>query len=141
MNEAGLSRVSRVKAPVSLHSVKIYFLMPTIGIRTDFDRLQKRWIFGALALAFVVHLIVAGLLGWYRIPGLKTPYFDQAPAGPFNVKEIEINPDSIKPDQENPISKLPVVEPPKDSSQFNLDPNLVEKDLDRKSTSLSTPSV
>ncbi|HUB66763.1 MAG TPA: OmpA family protein [Candidatus Methylacidiphilales bacterium] len=115
--------------------------MPIIGIRTDFDRVQKRWVIGALGIAFLIHLIVAGLLGWYKIPGLKTPYFDQSPAGPFNVKEIEINPDSIKPEQENPIAKLPVVEPPKDSSQFNLDPNLVEKTLQAPQASLSTPSV
>jgi len=116
--------------------------MPTIGVHADFERLQKRWIFGAIAIAFLLHLIVAGLLGWYKIPGLKTPYFDQhTSAGPFNVKEIEINPDSLKSDQENPIAKLPLAEPPKNPSQFNLDPNLVEKTLQTPQASLSTPSV
>jgi len=116
--------------------------MPIIGVHTDFDRVQKRWILGAIALAFLAHVVVAGLLGWYKIPGLNIPALNpNASAGPFNVKQIEINPDSIKSQQDNPIAKLPLAEPPKNPSQFNLDPNLIEKTLQTPQPTLSTPSV
>ena len=33
--------------------------MPSIGVHTDVERLQKRWVLGALGIAFVIHLVVA----------------------------------------------------------------------------------
>ena len=115
--------------------------MPSIGVHTDLDRLQKRWVLGALGIAFVIHLIVAWAMGWYKIPALEIPSSHSAPTGPFTVKRIEINPASLKSDQPDPIAKLPVAEPPKNPSEFNLDPNLVEKALQAPQPSLATPSV
>ena len=116
--------------------------MPTLGVHADFEPLQKRWIFGAIGIAFLLHVVVAGLLGWYKIPGVNIPAFNpSASAGPFNVKEIEINPDALKSEQDNPIARLPAAEPPKNPSEFNLDPNLVEKTLQTPQPSLSAPSV
>ena len=57
------------------------------------------------------------------------------------MKRIEINPAALKSQQDDPIAKLPVAEPPKNPSQFNLDPNLVEKALQAPQPSLATPSV
>jgi outer membrane protein OmpA-like peptidoglycan-associated protein len=106
------------------------------------ERTQKRWVFGAIGLAVLLHIMLAGALGWYKIPGLETPFFDHtAPTGPFTVKRIEINPDSLKAQQDDPIARLPVAEPPKNPSQYNLDPNLVGKALQTPLPSLSTPSV
>lgn len=97
---------------------------------------------GALGIALIIHVLVAGALGWYKIPGLSTPYFHrEVPAGPFTVKRIEINPDSLKAQQNDPIAKLPVAEPPRNPSQYNLDPNLVGKAMQAPLPALSTPSV
>ena len=115
--------------------------MPHIGVHTDVERLQKRWILGALGIAFAIHLVVAWALGWYKIPGMEVPYSHSAPTGPFNVKRIEINPDAFKSQQEDPIAKLPVAEPPKNPAEFNLDPNAVEHALQTPQPSLATPSV
>lgn len=115
--------------------------MPTIGVHTDLERLQKRWIFGALGIAFGIHLVVAWAMGWYKIPGMEIPFNHSQPTGPFTVKRIEINPDSLKSQQDDPIAKLPVAEPPKNPAQFNLDPNLVEKALQTPQPALATPSV
>ena len=115
--------------------------MPTIGVHADLMRLQKRWILGALGIAFVFHLVLAWALGWYKIPGMEVPFSHSAPTGPFTVKRIEINPEALKSQQEDPIAHLPVVEPPKNPAQFNLDPNLVEKALQAPQPSLATPSV
>ncbi len=115
--------------------------MPTIGVHADLIRLQKRWIFGALGIALVIHLFLAWALGWYKIPGLAIPANQSQPTGPFTVKRIEINPNALKSDQTDPIAKLPVAEPPKNPAQFNLDPNLVEKALQTPQPSLATPSV
>jgi outer membrane protein OmpA-like peptidoglycan-associated protein len=57
------------------------------------------------------------------------------------VKQIEINPDALKSQQDDPIARLPVAEPPKNPAQFNLDPNLVEKALQTPQPALATPSV
>jgi OOP family OmpA-OmpF porin len=114
--------------------------MPSIGVHTDVERLQKRWVLGALGIALVLHLILAWALGWYKIPRPEIPYYSQ-PTGPFVVKQIEINPDSLKSHQDDPIARLPVAEPPKNPAQFNLDPNLVEKALQTPQPALATPSV
>jgi outer membrane protein OmpA-like peptidoglycan-associated protein len=115
--------------------------MPTIGVHADLERLQKRWIFGALGIAFVIHLIVAGALGWYKLPGMEVPYSHSQPTGPFTIKRIEINPDALKSHQDDPIAHLPVAEPPKNPAQFNLDANSVERALQAPQPALATPSV
>ncbi len=115
--------------------------MPHIGVHTDVEHLQKRWILGALGIAFVIHLVVAWALGWYKIPGMEVPYSHTPPTGPFTVKRIEINPDAFKSQQDDPIAKLPVAEPPKNPAEFNLDPNAIEKALQTPQPSLATPSV
>lgn len=114
--------------------------MPIIGVHADVERLQKRWILGALGIAFVIHLVAAWALGWYKIPRPEIPYYNQQ-TGPFVVKQIEINPDALKSQQDDPISRLPLAEPPKNPAQFNLDPNLVEKALQTPQPALATPSV
>jgi outer membrane protein OmpA-like peptidoglycan-associated protein len=115
--------------------------MPLIGVHTDVEHLQKRWIFGALGIALVFHAVLAWALGWYKIPGLEVPFNHSAQTGPFTIKQIEINPDAFKSDQQNPVSNLPVVQPPQNPAEFNLDPNLVEKALQTPQPSLATPSV
>jgi len=112
-----------------------------IGVETQAERLQKRWILGALALALVIHVIVAGLLGWYKIPGLEVPSDHSPPTGPFTVRQIEINPDALKSPQEDPIKQLPVADPSKSPAQFNLDPNQIERALQTPQPSLATPAV
>jgi len=115
--------------------------MPSIGVHADLERLQKRWVFGALGIALVIHLVLAWALGWYKIPGMEVPFNHSQPTGPFTVKRIEINPDALKSRQDDPIARLPVAEPPKNPAQFNLDPNLVEKALQTPQPALATPSV
>jgi OmpA-OmpF porin, OOP family len=115
--------------------------MPTLSIEAALERAQKRWIFGALGVALLLHIVLAGALGWYKITGLEVPFDHSTPTGPFTVKRIEINPDALKVDQSDPIAKLPVVEPPKNPSDFNLDPNLVEKSLQAPLPALSAPAV
>ena len=115
--------------------------MPPIGVHADVERLQKRWVFGALGIAFVVHLAGAWALGWYKIPGMEVPFSHSQPTGPFTVKRIEINPDALKSQQDDPIARLPMADPSKNPAQFNLDPNLVEKALQTPQPALATPSV
>src|SRR5260221_10637070 len=115
--------------------------MPTIGVHADLESANKRWILGALGIALLIHVVMAWALGWYKIPGLEVPFHHSRPTGPFTVKRIEINPDALKPRQDNPIARLPVAEPPKNPAQFNLDPNLVEKALQTPQPALATPSV
>jgi outer membrane protein OmpA-like peptidoglycan-associated protein len=105
------------------------------------ERVQKRWLFGALGIALLLHGGAAGLLGWYHIKGLEIPSDHTTPTGPFTVKRIEIDPDALKSNQSDPIAKLPVAEPPKNPSQFNLDPNLVVKALQTPLPKLSAPVV
>src|SRR5208282_2724638 len=126
--------------PSFRYSVKIS-PMPAIGVHADLERLQKRWILGALGIALVIHLAVAWAMGWYKIPGMEVPFNHSQPTGPFTVKRIEINPDALKSRQDDPIARLPVAEPPKNPAQFNLDPNLVEKALQTPQPALATPSV
>jgi outer membrane protein OmpA-like peptidoglycan-associated protein len=112
-----------------------------MGVHTDVESLQKRWILGALGIALVIHLVLAWALGWYKIPGMEVPFSHSRPTGPFTVKRIEINPDALKSQQDDPIARLPVAEPPKNPAQFNLDQNLVEKALQTPQPALATPSV
>jgi outer membrane protein OmpA-like peptidoglycan-associated protein len=115
--------------------------MATIGIHVDEDRLQKRWILGALGIAFLIHVVAAWAMGWYKIPAPAIPAFHTGATGTFTLKRIEISPDALKPQQEDPIAKLPAAEPPKNPSEFNLDPNLVEKALQTPQPALAVPSV
>ena len=70
--------------------------MPLIGVNTDLDLdgSQKKWIFGALGIAFVIHLVFACALGWYHIPGLEIPSNHSKATGPFVLKSIEVSPDA-----------------------------------------------
>jgi OmpA-OmpF porin, OOP family len=115
--------------------------MPTIGVHTDGERLQKRWVLGALGIAFVIHLAGAWALGWYKIPGMEVPFSHSPPTGPFTIKSIEFNPDALKSHQDDPLSHMPVAEPPKNPAQFNLDAGAVDKALQSPQPVLATPSV
>jgi outer membrane protein OmpA-like peptidoglycan-associated protein len=107
----------------------------------DAQRLQKRWIFGALGIALVVHLVAAWAMGWYKIPAMRLPALEPKPA-PFVVKQIEVNPDSLKPDQvPDPIKNLPAANPPANPADFNLDPAQVEKAMQAPQPQLATPTV
>ena len=115
--------------------------MSTLGVHAEAERLQKRWILGALGIAFFIHVGVAGALGWYRIPGMEMPSHHSAQTGPFTLKRVEINPDSLKARQDDPLSHLPTTEPSKNLAQFTLDPAAVEKSLQAPQPALATPSV
>jgi OOP family OmpA-OmpF porin len=115
--------------------------MPPVAIHAALERAQKRWIFGALALAILLHLGLVGALGLYKIICLEVPFSHSAPTGPFTVKRIEINPDALRADQPDPIAKLPAAEPPKNPAQFNLDPHLIEKALQTPLPALTSPPV
>ncbi len=71
--------------------------MPSIGVKTDVERLQTRWIWGAVGIAFFIHLAGAGMLGWYRIPSMEVPFNHHAATGPFTVKRIEIERCEVRP--------------------------------------------
>jgi outer membrane protein OmpA-like peptidoglycan-associated protein len=115
--------------------------MATIGVHADAERLQKRWIFGALGLALIIHLVGAWAMGWYKIPALKIPALETK-AGPFVVKQIEVNPDALKPQSEpDPIANLPAASTPANPSDFNLDPNQIEKALQTPQPTLAMPTV
>jgi OOP family OmpA-OmpF porin len=115
--------------------------MPSLGVHTDSERLQKRWILGALGIAVVIHLAGAWALERYKIPGMELPYNHTKPTGPFTVKSIELNPAALKSQEDDPIKNLPTVEPPKNPSEFNLDPNTVVRALQTPQPTLATPSV
>jgi outer membrane protein OmpA-like peptidoglycan-associated protein len=115
--------------------------MPHIGVHTDVERLQTRWVLGALGIAFAIHLVVAWVMGWYKIPGMEVPFSHSAPPLPFTVKRIEINPEALKSSTDDPISHLPVADPPRNPAEFNLDPNAVERALQTPQPALATPAV
>jgi outer membrane protein OmpA-like peptidoglycan-associated protein len=115
--------------------------MHTLGVHADLERSQQRWIAGALGIALAFHLLFFWALGWYKIPALEIPNNHSATTGPFTLKRIEINPEALKAPQDDPIAHLPVVEPPKNPAEFNLDPNLVDKVLQTPQPTLTTPSV
>ena len=115
--------------------------MPHVGVHVDAERLQKRWILGALGIALVIHLVAAWAMGWYKIPALSIPALVARPS-PFVVKQIEVNPDSLKPDEvPDPIKNLPAANPPANPADFNLDPTQVEKALQAPQPQLATPTV
>jgi OOP family OmpA-OmpF porin len=107
----------------------------------DAQRLQKRWILGALGIALVVHLAAAWAMGWYKIPAMRIPALEPK-MSPFVVKQIEINPDSLKPDQvPDPIKNLPAANPPSNPADFNLDPTPVDRALQAPQPQLAMPTV
>jgi len=107
----------------------------------DAQRLQKRWILGALGIALAIHLVAAWAMGWYKIPALRIPALEPTHP-PFVVKQIEINPDALKPDQvQDPIRNLPAANAPANPADFNLDPNPVDKALQAPQPQLAMPSV
>jgi outer membrane protein OmpA-like peptidoglycan-associated protein len=115
--------------------------MSTIGVHIDGERLQKRWVLGALGIALVIHVVGAWAMGWYKIPAMAIPAFHASTTGPFTVKRIEVNPDSLKPQQEDPIKNLPAANAPANPADFNLDPNQVERALQAPQPSLAMPTV
>jgi len=74
------------------------------------ERAEKRWILGALGIAVLMHALMAGFFGWYKIRGLAIPSdHGAAQVGPFTLKQIEINPNSLR-EQANPTAALPKAE-------------------------------
>jgi OOP family OmpA-OmpF porin len=104
------------------------------------ERAEKRWIIGALGIAVLLHLLLAGGFAFYHIRGMEIPNDHSNPTGPFTVKSIEMRPDALKVEAD-PTTKLPQAEPPANPSQYDLDPNLVEKALQAPLPKLSAPSV
>ncbi|MEI9998062.1 MAG: OmpA family protein [Verrucomicrobiota bacterium] len=74
-----------------------------------------------------------------RFPRRASPALELRPE-PFVVKQIEVNPDALKP-QEDPTQKLPAAEPPRNPAEFNLDPTQVEKALQTPQPNLAAPTV
>jgi OOP family OmpA-OmpF porin len=105
------------------------------------ERAERRLVFGAIGLALLLHVVVVGAFGFYRIHAVEIPNDHTITTGPFTVKRIEISPDALKSAQNDPIAKLPVAEPPKNPSEFNLDTHLVEKALQTPQPKLSSPAV
>jgi outer membrane protein OmpA-like peptidoglycan-associated protein len=105
------------------------------------ERVQKRWVIAALAIALFFHAGLAGLFGFYHLRALEIPSLHSAPTGPFTIKSIEIDPNALKSPQSDPIAKLPVAEPPRSPSSFNLDTRLVEKALQAPLPALSSPAL
>jgi outer membrane protein OmpA-like peptidoglycan-associated protein len=116
--------------------------MSTSGAHFESDGLQKRWIFGALGLALVIHLLAAWAMGWYKIPAPAIPALHPGATGTFTIKRIEVNPDSLKPQSvPDPIKNLPAANAPANPADFNLDPNSIEKALQAPQPQLATPTV
>jgi outer membrane protein OmpA-like peptidoglycan-associated protein len=105
------------------------------------ERAEKRWVFGALGIALLLHLLAAGAFHYYRIRALEIPADHTNPTGPFTVKRIEIRPEALQPELADPTTHLPQAEPPKNPAEFNLDPNSVVKALQAPLPKLSAPSV
>jgi outer membrane protein OmpA-like peptidoglycan-associated protein len=105
------------------------------------ERLQKRWILGALGIALLVHVGAAGLFGFYKIPRLETPATHLPSTGPFNVKRIEIDAKTLDSPQPDPVAHLPAAEPPPSPSQFNLDTSAIDKALQTPQPALNAPAV
>jgi outer membrane protein OmpA-like peptidoglycan-associated protein len=105
------------------------------------ERLQKRWILGALGIALAIHLVAAWAMGWYRIPAMTIPALVPKPA-PFAVRQIQVNPDALKPQTvDDPIKNLPAANPPANPADFNLDAAQVEHALQTPQPQLAMPTV
>jgi OmpA-OmpF porin, OOP family len=103
--------------------------MPLRIFTDEPERLQKRWIVAAVAIALFFHAGVAGVFGIWKIPRMQTPAQHTEMLGPFTVNQVQINPNDLKPQQPDPTAHLPSPEAPKNPADFNLDPTLVEKAL------------
>ncbi len=104
------------------------------------ERLQKRWILAAAAIALFFHVSVAGVFHFWKIPRLQTPAQHADMLGPFTVKQVEINPRDLQTDRSDPTQHLPAPIAPKNPAEFNLDPNLVEKALQTPQPMLRAPT-
>jgi outer membrane protein OmpA-like peptidoglycan-associated protein len=105
------------------------------------ERLQKRWIIAAAAIALFFHAGVAGVFEIYKIPRMQTPAQHSDILGPFTVKQVEIDPNALKTDIPDPTQHLPAPEAPKNPAQFDLDTTLVEKALQTPQPMLRPPTV
>ncbi len=104
------------------------------------ERLQKRWILAAAAIALFFHAGVAGVFHFWKIPRLQTPAQHSDILGPFTVKQVEINPKDLETDRPDPTQHLPAARAPQNPAEFNLDPNLVEKALQTPQPMLRPPT-
>jgi OOP family OmpA-OmpF porin len=105
------------------------------------ERLQKRWVIAAVAIALFFHAGVAGVFGLYKIPRMQTPAQHGPILGPFTIKQVEIDSNALKADQPDPTKHLPSPEAPKNPAEFNLDPTLVEKALQTPQPLLRAPTL
>jgi outer membrane protein OmpA-like peptidoglycan-associated protein len=105
------------------------------------ERLQKRWVIAAAAIALFFHAGVAGVFEFCKIPRLETPAQHGDLIGPFTVKQVEIDPNALKTDVPDPTKHLPAPEAPKNPAQFNLDTTLVEKALQTPQPMLRQPTL
>lgn len=104
------------------------------------ERLQKRWIIAAIAIALFFHAGVAGVFHFYHIARLQTPAQHSDILGPFTVKQVEIDPNALKPDRPDPTEHLAAPPAPKNPAEFNLDTTLVEKALQTPQPQLREPT-
>lgn len=104
------------------------------------ERVQKRWILAAAAIALFFHAGVAGVFDLYKIPRPATPTLGSTDLGPFTVKQVEINPKDLQTDRPDPTQHLPAPQAAK-PAEFNVDPNLVEKALQTPQPMLRAPTL
>jgi OmpA-OmpF porin, OOP family len=105
------------------------------------ERLQKRWVLAAVAIALFFHAGVAGVFDLYKIPRMQTPAQHSDMIGPFTIKQVEIDPSALKTDVPDPTRHLPAPEALKNPAQFNLDTTLVEKALQTPQPMLRPPTL
>ena len=114
--------------------------MPLRTFMDEPERLQKRWIIAAIAIALFFHAGVAGVFHFYRIARLQTPAQHSDILGPFTVKQVEIDPSALKPDRPDPTEHLNAPPAPKNPAEFNLDTTLVEKALQTPQPQMRPPT-
>jgi outer membrane protein OmpA-like peptidoglycan-associated protein len=105
------------------------------------ERLQKRWLIAAVALALFFHASVAGVFDLCRIPRMQTPAQHSDMIGPFTVQQVVINAKDLQRDTPDPTEHMAAPPAPKNPAEFNLDPNLVEKALQTPQPMLRPPTL
>lgn len=100
-----------------------------------------RWAILALLLSLLLHVALAWWLGWIRLPDYAIPYQQQKYKKPFQLKRVDMNPNTLQGTPNAGVSAVPVARDPNPSPQNSSDGRSIARALLTNPPQMAVPTT
>lgn len=100
-----------------------------------------RWAILALLLSIALHVALAFWFGWIRLPDYAIPYQQQKYKKPFQLKRVDMNPETLHGSPNSGVSVTPVARDPNPSPQNSSDGRAIARALLTNPPQMAVPTT